>query len=97
MRSRFVFSPQLRLALKARFRRFEILFLILNQVAQADLYIRQKRDLSLEMRELRGVARQLAQAERDLEYVKGLRGALDFVLERLRTTVAELAPRDGSL
>ena len=85
------------IALKAKFRRFEILFLILNQVAQADLYIRQKRDLSLEMRELRGVARQLAQAERDLEYVKGLRGALDFVLERLRTTVAELASRDGSL
>ncbi len=76
------------IALKERFRRYEILFVLLNQIAQAVLFLRQKRDRDLDLSDLRGVARQLAQAERDLEYVRGLRGALEFLQEKMLAAVA---------
>ena len=72
------------IALKENFRRHGVFYHVLNQIAQADLYLRQKRDRDLDLSEKKGVARQLAQAERDLEYVRGLRAALEFMLEKLR-------------
>jgi hypothetical protein len=80
------------IALKEDFRRHELLFGVLNNVAQSDLFIRQKKDRDLDLSALRGVPRQLAQAERDLEYVRGLRAALEFFLDHLRPAVAALAP-----
>ncbi len=79
------------IALKENFRRHGVLFHVLNQVAQADLYLRQKRDRDLDLSEMRGVARQLAQAERDLDYVRGLRAALEFMVENLRPVAGALA------
>jgi hypothetical protein len=78
------------IALKEEFRRHELLFHVLNQVAQADVFLRQKRDRDLDLNDLRGVARQRAQAERDLEFVRGLRGALEFLSTRLRGAVTAL-------
>jgi len=81
------------IALKEDFRRHELFFHLLNQVAQGDLFLRQKKDRDLDLGDLRGVERQRAQAERDLEYVRGLRGALEFLLDRMRRAGTALAAR----
>ncbi|MGH9362472.1 MAG: hypothetical protein ACRD2T_11195, partial [Thermoanaerobaculia bacterium] len=78
------------IALKEEFRRHGLFYHLLNQVAQADLYLRQKRDRDLGSSDLSGVRRQLAQAERDLEYVRGLRAALEFMVERMRAAATKL-------
>ncbi len=80
------------IALKEEFRKHEFYYWLLNEVAQADLFIRQKKDRALDVGDLRGVERQKAQAERDLEYVRGLRGALEFLIERMRGAERALAP-----
>ncbi len=79
------------IALKENFRKHEFYYWLLNEVAQADLFIRQKKDRALDAGDLKGVERQKAQAERDLEYVRGLRGALEFLTERMRAAERALA------
>ena len=53
------------------------------------------RDRTIDLGRLQGVDRQLAQAERDREYVRGLRGALEFLLKKMREASQRLKDRAG--
>ena len=64
--------------------RFGFFYFMLDNLAQADLRERVQRDLGIQGECVSGVDRQRRQAERDLEYIKGLRRALEFVVDQIR-------------
>ncbi len=66
------------LAIKERFKGYGVLYLVLTHLAQSDLFLRMRRDRELDDGAAEGVKRQERQAERDLEYLTGLAGALEF-------------------
>ena len=70
--------------------RFGFFYFMLNNLAQADLRERIQRDLGIQGEGVSGVDRQRRQAERDLEYIKGLRRALEFVVDQIREGKARL-------
>ncbi len=82
---------------KEKLRRYGFLYFMLNQLAQSDLRQRINRDLDIQGGTYTGVERQRRQAERDLEYVKGLRGALEFLVDAMTTGRRRLRARAAAL
>ncbi len=66
------------LKIKEELKRYGVLYLVASHLAQSDLFLRMRRDRELDMTAPSGVERQRKQAERDLEYLLGLRNALAF-------------------
>ncbi|MEE8143718.1 MAG: 6-hydroxymethylpterin diphosphokinase MptE-like protein [Planctomycetota bacterium] len=65
---------------------FGRLYLMLQQLAQSDAWERYRQDRRLDVTDRQGVERQQQQAHRDLDYVRALAGAADFLLECLEET-----------
>jgi hypothetical protein len=81
------------LRVKDSFTRFGFLYHLLTSLAQSDLFLRMQRDRGIEGEELSGVEKQHRQAVRDLDYVRGLRNALEFVADGLRNARRSLQAR----
>jgi hypothetical protein len=72
------------LKIKEKLKEFGFLYWLITNLAQSDLFIRMRRDRELDESEPAGVERQRKQAERDLEFLLGIRNALAFFQEELR-------------
>ena len=68
------------LRIKEELKEYGVIYYILTQLAQSDLFIRMRRDRELDEINVTGVKKQLKQAERDLDFLVGLKHALDFFL-----------------
>jgi len=71
------------LRIKEELKEYGLLYLLVTHLAQSDLFIRMRRDRELDDVSPQGVERQRKQARRDLEYIMGLRNALDFLRREL--------------
>ena len=65
--------------------RYPTVYLILSQLAQSDVWVRRRADRLLDVSGEQGIDRQLAQARRDREYVRGLYNASEFLSECLES------------
>lgn len=72
-------------------RRYPTVYLILSQLAQSDLWVRRRTDRLLDVSNEEGIERQLAQAQRDRDYVKGIFHASEFLSECLETAEQSVA------
>lgn len=79
------------LDVKASLRQYGALYFVLTQLAQSDLFIRQRQDRALDHQGLTGVDKQGQQAERDLAYLLGLKNALTHMVEEI-TACGFLSP-----
>ena len=66
------------LRIKEQLKDYQLLYVLMTHVAQSDLFIRLRRDRELDGGEQSGVEKQRKQAERDLEYLLGLKHAVEF-------------------
>jgi hypothetical protein len=66
------------LKIKEELKDYGLLYVLMTNLAQSDLFLRLRRDRQLDESPVTGVERQRRQAERDLEYLLGLRNALGF-------------------
>ncbi|MEM7167444.1 MAG: 6-hydroxymethylpterin diphosphokinase MptE-like protein [Planctomycetota bacterium] len=71
--------------------RFPTVYMILSQLAQSDLWVRRRADRLLDVRGDAGIDRQLAQAQRDRDYVKGIYHASEFLARCLESAEAAVA------
>ncbi len=72
------------LAIKKELKEYGPLYFLLTQLAQSDLFLRQRRDRELDSGDLSGVEKQKKQAERDLDFLTGLQSALEFFLDEVK-------------
>ncbi len=75
------------LKIKEKLKEYGFLYWLITNLAQSDLFIRMRRDRELNESEPRGVERQRRQAERDLEFLLGLRNALAFFEGELKELI----------
>ncbi len=79
--------------LRERFNEYGFLFHLLNHFAQADLFVRVQKDREITGENLTGVEKQNQQAQRDLDYIRGLDEALRYVKEKLVSVEETLEQR----